>query len=96
MIKRFSLIVFSLLLALPFSAFAAPLPGMPPVLDTKDIYSANRPNNLSDTVKNMPERVYVPNLQSSSVTVIDPKTYKVLKIIKTRSGPTTCGSLVGP
>lgn len=85
--RRFSSIVFALLITIPFSAYAAPLPGMPPVLDSNDIYSANKPNNLSGVVKNMPERVYVPNLQSSTVTVIDPKTYKVVKTIKVRSGP---------
>ena len=85
--KRLGLLVLVFTLAFPFLAFAAPLPGMPPVLDSKDIYSANKDNNLSDVVKDMPERVYVPNLQSSTVTVIDPKTYKIVKTIKVRSGP---------
>lgn len=85
--KRLCLIVFALSLVFPFSAYAASLDGMPPVLDPNDIYSANKANNLSDVVKNMPERVYVPNLQSSTVSVIDPKTYKIIKTIKTRSGP---------
>ena len=85
--KRFATIILALSLAFPYAAFAAPLAGMPPVLDPNDIYSANKANNLSEVVRNMPERVYVPNLQSSTVTVIDPKTYKVLKTIKTRRGP---------
>jgi len=85
--KRFGLIFVALTLVFPYSAFAASLEGMPPVLDPSNIYAADTANNLSDTVKDMPELVYVPNLQSSTVTVIDPKTYKVVKTIKTHSGP---------
>ena len=55
-----------------------PLPGMPPVLDPADIYSADRPNELSAVVKDFPARVYVPNTESNSVDVIDPATYKVI------------------
>jgi len=85
--KRFAVLALVLSFTLPNSAFAAPLSGMPPVLDPNNIYAANAANNLSDVVKNMPERVYVPNLQSSTVTVIDPKTFKIVKTIKTHSGP---------
>src|ERR1051325_10821891 len=59
-----------------------PLPGMPPVLDPDDIYSADRPNALSDVVKDFPQRVYVPNTISNTVTVIDPATYKVIDTFK--------------
>ncbi|MET9511847.1 YncE family protein [Streptomyces flavidovirens] len=59
----------------------AGLPGMPPVLDPKDVYAADRPNKLSPVVKNFPSRVYVPNTNSNTVSVIDPKTYKVIKTI---------------
>lgn len=54
------------------------LPGMPPNLDPHDIYAADRPGNLSPVVKNDPPRIYVPNTKSNSVTVIDPKTYRVI------------------
>lgn len=57
----------------------APLPGMPPVLDPHDIYSADRPGELNPTVRNYPARVYVPNSGSNTVDVINPKTYKVIK-----------------
>ncbi|MGW0560730.1 YncE family protein [Streptomyces sp. NPDC003016] len=62
---------------------AAPpgLPGMPPVLDPKDVYAADRPNKLSPVVKDFPSRVYVPNTNSNTVSVIDPKTYRVIKTI---------------
>jgi YVTN family beta-propeller protein len=54
------------------------LPGMPPILDTNDIYAANRPGALSPVVRDFPARVYVPNSRSNSVTVIDPATYRVI------------------
>ena len=69
------------------SSALTPLAGMPPVLDQNDIYAADRPNQLSPVVKDMPERVYVPNHGSASVSVIDPKTFKVVKTFKTPKGP---------
>ncbi|WP_353944831.1 PQQ-binding-like beta-propeller repeat protein [Streptomyces sp. HUAS MG91] len=63
------------------------LPGMPPVLDTKDIYAADRPNKLSPVVKDFPSRVYVPNTESDTVTVIDPRTFKVTETIKVGRQP---------
>ncbi|MCM2419059.1 MULTISPECIES: YVTN family beta-propeller repeat protein [unclassified Streptomyces] len=63
------------------------LPGMPPVLDPKDVYSADRPNALSPVVKGFPSRVYVPNTNSNTVSVIDPKTYKVIETIPVGEQP---------
>ncbi|MFI1507179.1 hypothetical protein [Streptomyces sp. NPDC020597] len=57
------------------------LPGMPPVLDPKDVYAADRPNRLSPVVKDFPSRVYVPNTESDTVSVIDPKTYRVIETL---------------
>ncbi|NEB79412.1 hypothetical protein G3I40_29960 [Streptomyces sp. SID14478] len=54
---------------------------MPPVLDPKDVYAADRPNKLSPVVKDFPSRVYVPNTESDTVSVIDPKTFEVIKTI---------------
>src|ERR1700686_2267206 len=56
----------------------SPLPGMPPILDPNDIYAADRPGDFSPVVKNFPPRIYVPNSESNSVTVIDPATYRVI------------------
>jgi YVTN family beta-propeller protein len=56
----------------------ATLPGMPPVLDPNDIYSADRPNQFSAVVKGFPSLVYVPNSGSNTVSVIDPRTFKVI------------------
>jgi YVTN family beta-propeller protein len=86
--KRFllaSITIFSLAIS-PASA-VSPLAGMPPVLDQNDIYAADRPNQLSDVVKNMPQMVYVPNHSSNTVSVINPKTFTVVKTFKTPKGP---------
>jgi YVTN family beta-propeller protein len=65
----------------------APLPGMPPLLDPHDVYAADRPGALADAVKNDPVRVYVPNLGSNTVSVIDPATFKVIRTVKVARGP---------
>jgi YVTN family beta-propeller protein len=51
---------------------------MPPLLDTLDVYAADRPGNLSPAVQNFPPRVYVPNSKSNTVTVIDQATFQVI------------------
>ncbi|MFJ2091580.1 beta-propeller fold lactonase family protein [Streptomyces sp. NPDC087901] len=57
------------------------LPGMPPVLDARNVYAADAPGKLSPAVKGFPSRVYVPNTNSDTVSVIDPATYKVIETI---------------
>ncbi|MFI1365032.1 YVTN family beta-propeller repeat protein [Streptomyces griseochromogenes] len=57
------------------------LPGMPPVQDPADLYAADRPNRLSPVVKDFPSRVYVPNTNSDTVNVIDPRTYRIIETI---------------
>ncbi|MGX1133286.1 YVTN family beta-propeller protein [Streptomyces glaucescens] len=57
------------------------LPGMPPVLDPADVYAADRPGRLSPVVKDFPSRVYVPNTESDTVSVIDPATYRIVDTI---------------
>ncbi|WP_367131804.1 MULTISPECIES: beta-propeller fold lactonase family protein [Streptomyces] len=68
-------------------AAPAGLPGMPPLLDPHDLYAADRPNQLSSVVKDFPSRVYVPNTESDTVSVIDPKTYKVIETIPVGAQP---------
>ncbi|WP_406440775.1 beta-propeller fold lactonase family protein [Streptomyces sp. NBC_00631] len=63
------------------------LPGMPPVLDPGDVYAADRPGNLSPVVKGFPSLVYVPNTNSDTVSVIDPKTYRVIGTIRVGRQP---------
>ena len=55
--------------------------GMPAPLSPHDVWAADRPNALSAAVAGMPTRVYVPNSDSNTVTVIDPATFKVLKTV---------------
>ncbi|AYN39308.1 YncE family protein [Streptomyces dangxiongensis] len=57
------------------------LPGMPPVEDPADLYAADRPGRLSPAVRGFPSRVYVPNTNSDTVSVIDPVTYRVVDTI---------------
>jgi YVTN family beta-propeller protein len=55
-----------------------PLPGMPPLIEPRDVYAAARPGNLSPVVKGFPERIYVPNSGRNTVDVIDPHTFKIV------------------
>ncbi len=51
---------------------------MPRLLDPHNVYAADRPGRLSPVVRNFPNRIYVPNSDSNTVSVISPKTYKVI------------------
>ena len=52
--------------------------GVPPSLNPHDIYAADRAGRLAPAVRTYPARVYVPNSESNTVSVIDPHTYKVI------------------
>jgi YVTN family beta-propeller protein len=54
------------------------LPGMPPVVDSNNLYSETRSDKLSSIVAKHLPRVYVPNRSSNDVWVIDPATFKVV------------------
>jgi YVTN family beta-propeller protein len=60
------------------SAPVATVAGMPPVSDRSNLYGDAGANKLSDAVRGALPRVYVPNLQSNDVYVIDPATHKVV------------------
>src|SRR5437762_4451846 len=62
-------------------------PGVPHLLDARDVYAADRPGLLSDTVKRFPSRVYVPNTESDTVDVVDPATYRVVERMKVGHQP---------
>jgi YVTN family beta-propeller protein len=64
---------------IPGSGATNLLPGMPSVVDPKDIYSETRPGDLSPSVRGFPDLVYVPNSGSNTVDVIDPHTFKVIR-----------------
>jgi YVTN family beta-propeller protein len=54
------------------------VPGMPPVPNPANLYSEATAGKLSGAVADALPRVYVPNLQSNDVYVIDPATLKVV------------------
>jgi YVTN family beta-propeller protein len=58
----------------PFEVLA----GMPEYPSYRNVYAAAGPNQLSDTVRDHRELVYVPHNNSDDVYVIDPKTYEVV------------------
>jgi YVTN family beta-propeller protein len=51
---------------------------VPRLLDPNNVYAADRPGRLSPAVSKFPSRVYVPNSESNTVSVINPSTYKVI------------------
>ena len=61
--------------------------GMPPVVDPSNLYSEATAGKLSDAVKGDLPRVYVPNLQSNDVYVIDPATLKVVNKFRVGLNP---------
>lgn len=69
------------------AAHEAPLPGMPPVLDAHDIYSAAGVDMLCPAVMHDKPLVYVPNTLDGTVSVINPETYKVLYTFKSGALP---------
>ena len=64
------------------SASAAPavatVPGMPPVVDASNLYSETGSAKMSPATATALPRIYVPNLRSNDVYVIDPATMKVV------------------
>ncbi len=66
---------------------SAPLPGMPPVASPVNIYADDGAGMLSPAVRGDPYRIYVPNSGGSTVTVIDPSTYRVIGSYPTGLNP---------
>jgi YVTN family beta-propeller protein len=63
------------------------IPGMPPVVDPANLYSEARAGKLSPAVASALPRIYVPNLKSNDVYVIDPATHKVVDRFKVGVNP---------
>jgi YVTN family beta-propeller protein len=59
-------------------AVSQTLPGMPPVVDPNNIYSESAAGKLSPATASALPRVYVPNVKSGDVYVIDPATFQVV------------------
>jgi YVTN family beta-propeller protein len=71
----------------PAVSTIATVPGMPPVIDPSNLYSEAAVGKLSAVVGGDLPRVYVPNLQSNDVYVIDPATMKVVDRFKVGVNP---------
>jgi len=63
------------------------VPGMPPVTDPTNLYSEATANRLSPAVARALARIYVPNLRSNDVYVIDPATFRVVDRFKVGINP---------
>jgi YVTN family beta-propeller protein len=63
------------------------VPGMPPVIDPRNLYSETRPDNLNPVAAKALPRIYVPNLKSNDVFVIDPAAFKVVDHFKVGVNP---------
>jgi len=63
------------------------VPGMPPVVDPSNLYSEAGANKLSPTVSDDLPRVYVPNVKSNDVYVIDPAKFHVVDHFKVGKNP---------
>src|SRR5438552_9521136 len=66
------------LLLSPLISFSQTLPGMPPVVDPRNVYSESTAGKLSAATSGALSRVYVPNIKSGDVYVIDPATFQVV------------------
>jgi YVTN family beta-propeller protein len=60
---------------------------VPRLLNPHDVYAADRPGRLAPAVRHFPSRVYVPNSESNTVSVINPSTYKVIDQIPVGAQP---------
>jgi YVTN family beta-propeller protein len=71
----------------PISDLSVPLAGMPLVADPANIYADAGPGMLSPALRGVPYRLYVPDSGGSTVTVIDPATYRVIRTYQTGLNP---------
>jgi YVTN family beta-propeller protein len=63
------------------------LPGMPAIVDPANLYSEATAGKMSPAVDGALQRVYVPNVKSNDVYVIDPATNQVVDRFKVGSNP---------
>jgi len=69
------------------SSVIATVPGMPRVVDPANLYSETTSGHLSPSVRNALPRVYVPNVTSDDVYVIDPASLKVVNRFRVGLNP---------
>jgi DNA-binding beta-propeller fold protein YncE len=68
-------------------ASAGLLPGMPPPLDSHNVYAADAPGRLAVAARAARPLVYVPNSESDTVDEIDPRTYRIVRQFSTGALP---------
>jgi len=61
--------------------------GMPAVVDARNLYSETSATRVSTRISDDLKRIYVPNLRSNDVSVIDPDTLKVIDRFKVGISP---------
>ena len=71
----------------PVAAAIDVLPGMPPVVDPRNLYGEAAAGRLSTATASAMPRVYVPNLRSNEVYVIEPSSLKVVDRFKVGTNP---------
>lgn len=69
------------------SSIVETLPGMPPVLDANNVYSGTSSGHVAPVAAKALSRVYVPNIGSNDVSVIDPETLTVVDRFKVGRSP---------
>jgi YVTN family beta-propeller protein len=77
-LTKLALILGLSVIAVGTASAVETVPGMPPVVDPANLYGETTADKLSPVTAKALPRVYVPNLQSNDVTVIDPATLKVV------------------
>lgn len=70
-----------------FTLVAQNLPGMPPVIDPRNVYSESVTGKMSPATAGALNRVYVPNVKSGDVYVIDPAKFQVVDHFVTGGNP---------
>jgi YVTN family beta-propeller protein len=71
----------------PPAGAGKPVAGMPPVVDPANLYSETAAGKLAPATAGALARVYVPNVKSHDVYVIDPDTMKVVDTFKVGINP---------
>ena len=71
----------------PAAGAVTTVPGMPAVVDPANLYSETRAGMMSPAVGSALPRIYVPNVKSHDVYVIDPATMKVVDKFKVGINP---------
>jgi len=71
----------------PASVPVRTVPGMPPVVDDRNLYSESGAGKFSPATEGALSRVYVPNVKSGDVYVIDPAKFAVVDHYRVGSNP---------